>query len=366
MPKTVKLTLNDKDVKTIEELRANFNVEEILDAYNTKTLHKWLKYKGYTSELSEIMKINKLDYTEQVEEIVKALGARCSKSEIQDGVLLYEYVTKQSITAREYKEYEKILNKIEKILNNTSEANVAMLAQQVDMDFDDEFTINALVMLEHVMRRKRAYTDLNKTDKIVKIEEKKAEEYYNIIENMLVHSEDMPLLKYYANLIEREYFDAFRLEFKETYFTLSKKAPMAIIAILACPKLKPLFVPVGDTTEATLRVYADLRKMTYDNFMNYKTRLKYDEIKVIGDSTDSSWMNIEPQDKKVMVLGLATLNILDFTSLSKISKTSGDCVRGALALGQSLTEEINYQFVVLDGLDYKSNTLLSQLVYIVL
>ncbi len=49
MAKTIKfnLILDDKPVRTIEELQENFCIDDILEFYEKGLLQKWLKVRGY-------------------------------------------------------------------------------------------------------------------------------------------------------------------------------------------------------------------------------------------------------------------------------------------------------------------------------
>lgn len=50
MAKTIKfnLILDDKPVRTIEDLRENFSIEDILELYNNGLLQSWLEVRGYS------------------------------------------------------------------------------------------------------------------------------------------------------------------------------------------------------------------------------------------------------------------------------------------------------------------------------
>ena len=52
MAKTIKFNLicDGKPVRSIEDLQNNFSIEDILDYYNNKLLHRWLEVRGYEKE----------------------------------------------------------------------------------------------------------------------------------------------------------------------------------------------------------------------------------------------------------------------------------------------------------------------------
>lgn len=50
---------NDEEVRTLGELRENFDLEKIIVYYLDEKLQRWLKDRNYTDELDKIEKINK-------------------------------------------------------------------------------------------------------------------------------------------------------------------------------------------------------------------------------------------------------------------------------------------------------------------
>ena len=61
---------NGEPVSTMEELRSNFSVTDILGYYNNYTLHKWLEVHGYKEELD---KINAVDVQDKNELVIKLM-----------------------------------------------------------------------------------------------------------------------------------------------------------------------------------------------------------------------------------------------------------------------------------------------------
>ena len=59
MAKTIKFNLicDGNPVRTIDDLKENFSIEDILDYYKEGLLHRWLKVRGYNDYLDRINEI---------------------------------------------------------------------------------------------------------------------------------------------------------------------------------------------------------------------------------------------------------------------------------------------------------------------
>ena len=73
MAKTIKFNLicDEKPVRTIEDLQSNFSIEDVLDYYNNKLLHRWLSVRGYNSELEAVSAIYCNDPIEIIKELIR-------------------------------------------------------------------------------------------------------------------------------------------------------------------------------------------------------------------------------------------------------------------------------------------------------
>ena len=55
MAKTIKFSLicDGNPVRTLEDLKNNFSIEDIITYFNNKLLHRWLSVRGYNVELEK-------------------------------------------------------------------------------------------------------------------------------------------------------------------------------------------------------------------------------------------------------------------------------------------------------------------------
>ncbi len=59
MAKTIKFNLicDNKPIRTIEDLQNNFSIEDVLEYYDNRLLHRWLEVRGYEEELEKVRAI---------------------------------------------------------------------------------------------------------------------------------------------------------------------------------------------------------------------------------------------------------------------------------------------------------------------
>ena len=84
MAKTIKfnLTCDGKPIRTLEDLRNNFSVEDVLPYYQNGLLQRWLDVRGFTDELNAVNAISSRDEIEIIKSLVKisAIFSRTLKS----------------------------------------------------------------------------------------------------------------------------------------------------------------------------------------------------------------------------------------------------------------------------------------------
>ncbi|MBQ6773896.1 MAG: hypothetical protein IJP48_07560 [Synergistaceae bacterium] len=72
-------------------------------------------------------------------------------------------------------------------------------------------------------------------------------------------------------------------------------------------------------------------------------------LKTFAGQTEGYWKDIEPRGRKFMILHME----------------AGNFVRASGAAGQDLSaDDINNNFIILDGIDYKSNSKTDKLIYL--
>lgn len=85
MAKTIKISLpiNGQKVRTIEELQDNFVIDELIELYKQKILHKWLKSRGYEQELQQIEKIDSTDSKKLIIALAQVFDVNVDENELE-------------------------------------------------------------------------------------------------------------------------------------------------------------------------------------------------------------------------------------------------------------------------------------------
>lgn len=307
MAKTIKFNLicDDKPVRTIEDLQNNFSIEDVLEYYNNKLLHRWLEVRGYSDKLEKISAIT----GEKPLEIIKEL------------IIIF---------------------------------NVASNEKKIE---------EAVYMLEYLDERKELYDIYCKNDvKTKSLIDDYQTGYKKLVDGILENPEDVARIK--ANIAEMvtNYKWIMDLDHRELFWILKDKSALAIMCLLMNEKSRDYYIPIISKTEYE-GDKIQVSDIDYDE--NYDKKEMFDAItelirikdfeEKMGDNlhkyageTDGYWKDLEPKGKKYMI----------------ISMGYGDYVRAAeLRDGDLSSSEVINKFVIVDGIDYKSNSSTRKLLY---
>lgn len=296
MSKTIKFNLicDDKPIRTIEDLQENFSIEDVLKYYHNGLLLRWLTVRGYTEEQNEVSAIKDTEPLAIIQKLIKIFGIGLSESDIKEGLYAMEYHDSQ----------------IQRI--NDFHKNEA------------QFKENSTKYIKH---------------------------YDEIIHSIQTHSDNMPYIKTCLQEIIDNYLSFFRFSYFVTLRNLFITAPMAIIIMLTKKEFRQYILSdeiFPDATEADTHsvkmlnewVIAESNKEEsfYDPL--YLDKILGNNIKYANGATDGYWKDVEPKEKKIMVLRAPT----DIR------------IRNAGKTGEELlNKDYMKKFLILDGLDYKCN-----------
>lgn len=291
MAKTIKfnLILNNNPVRNIEELQNNFSIEDMIEYYNNGLLERWLTVRGYTEYLDMVKKINVSSNIELIKELIKIFNIESDEIKIEEGIAILNYISERT---KLLEEYEKSNYK----------------AKAVIADYHSG--------------------------------------YYEVISDILENKDNMEKIKANIKEIEENYMGLLNLNYEEVYFKFIKNAPLAIFAMLMNSKMRSYFISNEDQCSSNKIVHDDLKK-----FLSNKYELKQklgEDLRIFKGNTKEYWKDIEPQNKKFMIL----------------SMEFGNLVRSAGKFGEELdAKDVNNLFLILDGIDYKSNSVYDELLY---
>lgn len=321
MAKTIKFNLvcDDKPVRTIEDLQNNFSIEDVLAYYNNKLLHRWLEVRGYKTELDKVSKIESTSQIDIVKELIKIFDITCDNAKTEQTVFSLDYLEERKNL---FSDYQK---------NNFEQKNV----------------INDY---------------LNK--------------YQSLCKEILDNPDNVSLIK--ANIAEilANYKQIFALDYRKFFYDLfNSEGFLAIFCLLMKEDCRDYFLPKliqtddkeSDVVEETFPnddVDSDVVYETLDGPESMDKKEIYKKITSLLASTslteklgsnlhkfagvtDGYWKDLETSGKYMIL---------------KIE--SGDYVRSAGNNGGDLSKtDITDHFLILDGIDYKSNNASRELWY---
>ena len=286
MAKTIKfnLILDEKPVRNIEELRENFNIQDILEVYENGLLKRWLEVREYNEEAKKISEIKTSKNIEVIKELIKIFNVEKEEEEIKKSVYAIEF----------------------------------LIEKEVELE----------VLNEKINQHKKIIDEYH--------------EGYNILKgNIIDHEEDFIYLKETVKKIYSDYFEIFKIDFRYFYNDFSKEAPLVIFAILANKDLRNIFLSDNEIKEKLKtfaytyysKLYINGTACPLDSYL-FKT------IKSFAGITDGYWKDLEVKGKEFMI----------------ISIEEGNFLRNQAKAGEELkASDVKFNYIIIDGIDYKSN-----------
>jgi len=308
MAKTIKFNLicDNKPIRTIEDLQNNFSIEDVLSYYDNKLLHRWLAVRGYEEHLS---RVNAIESTEQIE-IAK------------------------------------------------------LLIEIFEVDTDIQKIEEDVIMLQYLKDKQTYCERYDKQKKTVKDVINDYEARYNdLIQKILDNPDDEALIKANIKEITMEYAWILKLDHRNLFYILLKASKLAILCLLMNEDSRKYYIP-GTITNEDGEVVSDsdpdkdiMYKRICDmiSAKDFKDSLG-DKLHIHSGKTDEYWKDIEAGNKKYMIISMGE-------NTSSNSRTK-DYVRHAGVKDSDLSnDDIRYKFVILNGIDYKSNSDTNELIY---
>ena len=370
MAKTIKFNLicDDKPVRTIEDLQENFSIEDVLKYYQNGLLLRWLEVRGYESEYRKVSDISEIEALEIVKELIKIFDVEADEKKVEEGVYMLQFLEERKELCEAYKQ--------------------------------DSFKAQGII-------------DDYQTG------------YKQLIDGIIENPNDVARIK--ANIAElmSGYKWAMDLNHRQLFWELKELSPLAIMCFLMNDEARKYYLPMpvrrdnasdadeeasrllgscesikrdnaSDADEEASRLFGsfahikrdnasdadeeekrvniaagsvkkedDSTAVSYDTENNADKRNMYnaicsmlkssdfvsrlgDNLHVFAGVTDGYWKDLETKGKKYMI----------------ISMGSGDYVRSSGLQGGDLgVTDIENKFVIVDGIDYKSNSSSRKLLY---
>lgn len=182
--------------------------------------------------------------------------------------------------------------------------------------------------------------------------------YRQLVDGILENPNNAAMIKANIAEIADHYAWVLDLNHRALFYTLFEKSVLAVMCLLMNEKVRNYYLPVekteGDgTTTLDTSKNADKRVMFERICLMIKRSDFADILKenltTFSGITDGYWKDLEPKGKRYMIISMDT----------------GDYVRSAGYSGGDLSStDVLNAFVIVDGIDYKSNSDTRKLRYI--
>ena len=114
MAKTIKFNLicDKKPVRTLEDLQNNFSIEDVLNYYNNKLLHRWLQVREYKEELDAVNKIKSVRPIDIIGDLIKIFSIEQDQTKVAEKIYMLEYLEEHHKLYEKYQQNEVMPQKI--------------------------------------------------------------------------------------------------------------------------------------------------------------------------------------------------------------------------------------------------------------
>ncbi len=302
MAKTIKFNLicDEKPVRTIEDLQNNFSIEDVLAYYNNQLLHRWLRVRGYEQELEAISAITSTEPMEIIKELIRIFDIEVDDEKVEESIYMLKYLDERKELCAIYEQ---------------EQYNTAHIIEDYEAG------------------------------------------YRQLVEGILDNPTDAAKIK--ANIAEivSNYAWILKLNHRNLFYNLIEKSVLAVMCLLMNEKSRNYYLPVEKTDEdGTVALDTSKNPDKRAMFERICQMIKRSDFATILEGnlvsfsgiTDGYWKDLEPKGKQYMI----------------VSMGEGDYVRAAGHSGGDLSStDVLNKFVIVDGVDYKSNSDTRKLLY---
>lgn len=302
MAKTIKFNLicDGNPVRTLEDLQNNFSIQDILECYQNRLLHRWLNVRGYTDELGIVSAITTDKPVEIIKRLIAIFDVERDEKKVEEEIYILEYLDERE---ERHAIYNKGKSKAQNIIN--------------------DYVIG----------------------------------YNQLFRGILENPDDVAKIKAYIAEMTQNYSLLVQYNYRTLLLKLlDKNLYLAVMCLLMDDTLREYYLPIRTYEEGkpynTFK-YGNDQEAMYERICEMVHRSEFKEklgenLHSFAGKTDGYWKDIEPKGKKYMVLSIQNNNF----------------VRAAGEAGGDLGfDDVNDLFVIIDGIDYKSNNATHELLY---
>lgn len=344
MAKTIKFNLicDEKPVRTLEDLQNNFSIEDILAYYDNKLLHRWLDVRGYLNELEKVSDISSNNHLEIIKELIKIFNVTYNEKKVEETVYILEYLEERKQLIKKYNEDNYIS---EKIINDYKKRYATLILGIINNP-NDIGLIKANIL--EITENYKWALDLNHRELFWALRYKSVLAIMCLLMNTHSRSYYLPINKSTAKQLSETIVDSVKsiTNFASYLFQLSNYQN----EIVSPNERKGLLIKNEEDIDEQMN---EDKALMYQEICNIIQETDFIE-KISGNLfsfsgiTDGYWKDLEPRGRYFMI----------------ISMGEGDYVRSAGVSGGDLSSlDVTNKFVIVDGIDYKSNSSTRKLLY---
>ena len=281
-------------------MQNNFSIEDVLAYYNNQLLHRWLRVRGYEQELEAISAITSTEPMEIIKELIRIFDVEVDDEKVEESIYMLKYLDERKELCAIYEQ---------------EQYNTAHIIEDYEAG------------------------------------------YRQLVEGILDNPTDAAKIK--ANIAEivSNYAWILNLNHRNLFYNLIEKSVLAVMCLLMNEKSRNYYLPVEKTDEdGTVALDTSKNPDKRAMFERICQMIKRSDFATILEGnlvsfsgiTDGYWKDLEPKGKQYMI----------------VSMGEGDYVRAAGHSGGDLSStDVLNKFVIVDGVDYKSNSDTRKLLY---
>jgi hypothetical protein len=360
MAKTIKfnLIIDNKPIRSLDDLRENFNINDILGAYHNGSLKRWLETRDSANEIAALEKITG-DDIEAALELCRIFNKDCTKEQLETAAYPFEFKQKEAEKLRQYKNlkeqkdevirayhgaYEKILKELES--NSYNYSYVKLGVAEIYKNYIGLYQLDSQAFYgrfiqDHPLLILAMLANANMRPLIAKQPEEMIYKDLDINSLTSPHFSDSDI----KAALEKHGQNNFLSVSKETKNTTEnlqlkkKKIPILILAYQEHPDLNGNILYSNELPDSSL-------SLTYVPIDEICAPINH--VKTFAGETETYWKDIQPKDRQFLII--------------KMEK--GNFVRNFGKMDEELNaESVNGKFPILNGINYQSNNANHKLVY---
>ena len=109
----IKFNLNfgGEQIRTLDDLRDNFSIEDVLDVYNNGLLVKWLDVHNHKLELEKVNAIHATDARGILTELIRIFDISDDPAEIEESLSVLDYLEERKKVHEDMKAHVSLITK---------------------------------------------------------------------------------------------------------------------------------------------------------------------------------------------------------------------------------------------------------------